>query len=82
MFVQTAQSLTSDAHTLRLVNAGQQTLYFSDRPVRLAGHVTMPVYLKEWKAGAGRNDFSKDPPNATLSVYQPGRGDNRLRSSR
>ena len=78
MFVQTAQGLTSDANTLRLVDVGQQTLYFSDRPVRLAGHVTMPIYLEEWKAGQGRNDFSKDPPNATLSVYQPGRDDNAL----
>jgi hypothetical protein len=78
MFVQTAQGLTADANTLRLVNVGEQTLYFSDRPVRLAGHLTMPVYLDEWKAGNGRNDFSKDPPNATLSVYQPGRDDNAL----
>ena len=78
MFVQTAQGLTADNNTLRLVNVGQQTLYFSDRPVRLAGHVTMPVYLDEWKAGDGRDDFSKDPPNATLSVYHPGRDDNTL----
>jgi hypothetical protein len=78
MFVQTAQGVTSDATTLRLVNVGQQTLYFSDRPVRLAGHITMPVYMEEWKAGDSRDDFSKDPPNATLSVYQPGRDDNTL----
>ena len=78
MFVQTAQGLTADDNTLRLVNVGEQTLYFSDRPTRLAGHVTMPIYLEEWKAGNGRNDFSKDPPNATLSVYQPGHDDNAL----
>ena len=78
MFVQTGQGLTSDASTLRLVNVGQQTLYFSDRPVRLAGHITMSIYMEEWKAGDGRNDFSKDPPNATLSVYQPGHEDNAL----
>ena len=51
MFVQTADDLNADGNTLRLVNVGQQTLYFSDRPVRVAGHLTMPAYLDEWKAG-------------------------------
>ena len=51
MFVQTADDLKTDGDTLRLVNVGQQTLYFSDRPVRVAGHLTMPAYLDEWKAG-------------------------------
>ncbi len=44
MFVQTADDLTADDKTLRLVNVGQQTLYFSDRPVRIAGHLTMSAY--------------------------------------
>lgn len=51
MFVQTAEDLKADDKTLRLVNVGRQTLYFSDRPVRLAGHMAMPDYLDEWKAG-------------------------------
>ena len=42
MFVQTADDLKADGNTLRLVNVGQQTLYFSDRPARVAGHLTMP----------------------------------------
>jgi hypothetical protein len=78
MFVQTAEHLKADDKTLRLVNVGQQTLYFSDRPVRVAGHLTMPAYLDEWKASEGPDNFSNDPPNATLSVYQPGRADNTL----
>jgi len=78
MFVQTADQLKADDKTLRLVNVGQQTLYFSDRPVRVAGHLTMPAYLDEWKASEGPDNFSNDPPNATLSVYQPGRADNTL----
>jgi hypothetical protein len=45
MFVQTADDLKADAKTLRLVNVGRQTLYFADRPVRLAGHVPMSDYL-------------------------------------
>jgi hypothetical protein len=78
MFVQTAQGLEADGKTLRLVNVSQQTLYFSDRPVRIAGHLTMPAYMEEWKAGEGPDNFASDPPNATLSVYEPGRLDNTL----
>jgi hypothetical protein len=78
MFVQTAESLKADGKTLRLVNVGKQTLYFSDRPVRIAGHLTMPAYMDEWKAGAGPDNFASDPPNATLSVYEAGQRENTL----
>ena len=78
MFVQTAEDLKADDKTLRLVNVGQQTLYFSDRPVRIAGHLPMPAYLDEWKAGAGPDNFANDPPNATLSVYEGGKAENTL----
>jgi hypothetical protein len=78
MFVQSAEGLKADDKTLRLVNLSPQTIWFSDRPVRQAGHVTTQAYLQEWTSAAGPNNFSKDPPNATLSVYQPGRGDNTL----
>jgi hypothetical protein len=63
MFVQTADDLKADDKTLRLVNVGQQTRYFSDRPARIAGHITMPAYLDEWKAGAVPDNFANDPPN-------------------
>ena len=78
MFVQTADDLKTGGDTLRLVNVGQQTLYFSDRPVRVAGHLTMPAYMDEWKAGEGPDNFSSDPPNATLSVYESGNHENTL----
>lgn len=78
MFVQVAEDLKVDpaAKTLRLVKVNQQTLYFSDRPQRIAGHLKMADYLKEWTAKAGKDNFSADPPNATLSVYEPGQPDN------
>lgn len=78
MFVQSSESLRADDKTLRLVNVSPQTIYFTDRPVRMAGHITMPAYLKEWTAAAGPDNFSKDPPNATLSVYEPGNAANTL----
>jgi hypothetical protein len=78
MFVQSAESLKADDKTLRLVGVSQQAIWFSDRPVRQAGHMSLKDYLKEWTAAAGPNNFSKDPPNATLSVYQPGKEENTL----
>ena len=78
MFVQAADDFKADGKTLRLVNVGQQTLYFSDRPARIAGHLTMPAYLDEWKAGEGPDNFSSDPPNATISVYESGNHENTL----
>ena len=60
------------------MNVSPQTIWFTDRPVRKAGHVTMSNYMKEWTAAAGKDNFSKDPPNATLSVYEAGQAENTL----
>ena len=78
MFVQSADSLKADDKTLRLVNVSPQAIWFSDRPVRKAGHLSLKDYMKEWTAAAGPNNFSKDPPNATLSVLEPGKDENTL----
>jgi hypothetical protein len=74
MFVQIADDLKVDpaAQTLRLVKVGQQTIYFADRPERIAGHVKMADYLTEWTLKAGSDNFHNNPPNATLSVFEPG----------
>jgi hypothetical protein len=79
MFVQTAENLKVDpaAKTLRLVNVNQQTGYFSERPQRVAGHLTMPAYLDKWKASGVPDNFASEPPNATLSVYEPGQEQNK-----
>ena len=75
MYVQSAEDLRVDPAkgTLRLVKVNPQTLYFSDRPNRIAGNLKMADYLETWKKG--RDNFGADPPNATLSVYEPGRAD-------
>ena len=80
MFVQIAEDLKVDpaTSTFRLVKVNQQTLYFSDRPQRLAGHLRMAEYLEEWTAKAGKDNFGGDPPNATVSVYEPGQPDSTL----
>lgn len=80
MFVQLAESVKIDtaAKTIRLVNVAPQTVYFADRPVRLAGHITLENYMKEWTSKAGKDNFGKDPPNAAISVYEPGQPDSTL----
>ena len=80
MFVQIAEDVKVDpaASTFRLVKVNQQTLYFSDRPERIAGHMNLARYLEEWTSQAGKDSFKADPPNAVLSVYEPGKSDNTL----
>lgn len=80
MFVQTSADfkVNTEDKTLRLVNVNPQTLYFSDRPKRVAGNLTMPAYFDEWTAKAGSDNFKNDPPNATLSVYEGSNKENTL----
>jgi hypothetical protein len=69
LFVQNAAGVEIGAggKTLTLKNLSPTTLFFSDRPVRIAGHYRTSEYLQFWKAGP--DSFLKDPPNATLSVF-------------
>ena len=80
MFVQSAEDLKVDTvkSTFRLVKVNQQTLYFSDRPERIAGHLKMAQYLAEWGKAEGADNFSNDPPNAILSVFEPKQDDNTI----
>ena len=72
MFVQTAQAITSDGTTLTLGGVTPSTLFFSDRPQRVVGHMTTPQFVELW--GEGDNSFATDPPNAVLSFVESGAG--------
>jgi hypothetical protein len=73
LFVQSASTveLGDGNKTLTLKGLSPTTLFFSDRPVRIAGHYRTEEYLDFWKKGP--DSFLKDPPNATLSVFQKGK---------
>lgn len=58
---------TLDGNTLTLVGVAPNTIVFSDRPARMAGHVNTAHFISEWDEG--RDSFAKDPPNATVSVF-------------
>jgi hypothetical protein len=70
MFVQTAQGIDSDADTLTLRGVTPSTLYFSDRPQRVVGHMSTADFVDLW--AIGENSFESDPPNAVLSFLEPG----------
>jgi hypothetical protein len=70
MFVQTAQGIDSDAGTLTLRGVTPSTLYFSDRPQRVVGHMSTADFVDLW--AIGENSFEADPPNAVLSFLEPG----------
>ena len=76
LFVQNSAGVKLDKQnsTMRLVNITPSTLFFSDRPVRIAGHVhTKSEFLPMW--GESADSFIKDPPNATVSILEPGKPD-------
>jgi len=66
LFVQNAHGVESTAGTLTLKMVSPTTVYFADRPVRIAGHGSTADFLKLW--GEGDDSFDADPPNATLSL--------------
>jgi hypothetical protein len=66
LFVQGADSVTLADGVLRMGGVNQATLYFSDRPDRVAGHLTTQEFVDTW--GDGDDSFASNPPNATLSI--------------
>lgn len=70
MFVQTARGMSSDGTTLILNEVTPSTLYFSDRPKRIVGHMSTSDFVDLW--GEGDNSFEEDPPNAVLAFLEPG----------
>ena len=70
LFAQTALEMTSAGDRVTLHGASPATLYFSDRPQRVVGHLTTKQFVEEW--GEGDNSFASDPPNAVISFVEKG----------
>ncbi len=68
MFAQTASGLDIDEDRVTLRGVSATTLFFSDRPERLTGHVPTGEFLASW--GVGDDNFADDPPNALLSIFE------------
>jgi hypothetical protein len=67
LFVQTAKSASLEGGKLTLEGVSPTTVFFSDRPSRIAGHLATAEMLPLWTEG--KDSFTKDPPNATLSTF-------------
>ena len=53
-----------------LLGLTPHTIYFSDRPQRIVGHLTTHRFLQWWSEGD--DSFAVDPPNAVLAWGEPG----------
>ena len=73
MFVQVARASTSADGVLTLSGISPTTLYFSDRPERIVGHMTNEQFMDLWSPDLPDSDSSaSDPPNAVLSFVENG----------
>ena len=68
LYVQTAHAVTFKGNKMTLHGVNPNTLFFADRPERIAGHGTTEELVGEWAQGP--DSFAKDPPNATLSILE------------
>jgi hypothetical protein len=73
LFVQNAPDVAVKGDELRLKNVNPATLFFSDRPRRMAGQLKLEEWQKLWTKG--RDSLLKNPPNAVLSIFEPGKED-------
>ena len=65
LFVISGTSGSLDGDTLTL-NGVPNVIYFSDRPARIAGHMSVSKFVEMWDRW--NNSFKEDPPNAVLSI--------------
>ena len=68
LFVQSAKSMTYDKGKLTLRRVSPVTIFFTDRPERIAGNMPTRVFVPFWSEG--KDSFAKDNPNANLSILE------------
>src|SRR5271165_3793198 len=68
LVVQTAKELTFDkaSSTISLIGVSPITLFFADRPERIAGNMKTSAFIPFWSRG--KDSFAKVPPNANVSI--------------
>ena len=66
LFVLNSAGAKLEGTTLTMSGVAANSIVFADRPVRAAGHVTTEQFIMQWDKD--KDNFIKDPPNATISV--------------
>ena len=69
LFVQNAKDVAMKDGRLTLIGISPTTIFFSDRPKRIAGHMHTEDFVREWQKGVGPESFHSDPPNGALSIF-------------
>jgi len=70
LIVMNARGASLQSGKLTLNGVSPNTIVFADRPVRAAGHTLTKTLMEEWAPSNESDDsFTKDPPNATVSVF-------------
>jgi hypothetical protein len=67
LYAQSAAGMAYENGRLTLNSIAPTTLYFSDRPQRITGHITTEEFFDTWEDGD--DSFASDPPNAVLSIF-------------
>jgi hypothetical protein len=67
LFVQNSQGMSYHNGKLTLKGLALTTLFFSDRPDRVTGHITSQEFVRSWDKGD--DSFASNPPNAALSIF-------------
>jgi hypothetical protein len=67
LFVQNAASVELKNNKMILKGMSPTTIFFSDRPDRIVGHIPTAQAMPKWSQG--EDSFASDPPNAVLSVF-------------
>ena len=65
MFVQVAREMATEGDRVKFFGLAPATLFFSDRPKHVVGHLSAKQFVDEWDKG--ENSFADDPPNAVIS---------------
>jgi hypothetical protein len=70
LIVMNARGASLQGGKLTLTGVAPNSIVFADRPVRAAGHSLTTDLLQEWSpTNDSAESFTKDPPNATVSVF-------------
>jgi hypothetical protein len=67
LFVHNAKDVSFADGKMTLEGISSTTVFFSDRPDRIAGHMTTKNFAKNWTKGD--DSFELDNPNATLAIF-------------
>jgi hypothetical protein len=73
LFVQNAKYMVYDEGSGKLILQGVSpvTIFFTDRPERIAGNMPTRVFVPFWSEG--KDSFARDNPNADLSILDKDR---------